>query len=194
VHDALADIQSTLQSIREEQHKLSEEVASLRASALGAVLPTSEPSLPLRTPSTADDKNALLEGLFAHIEPPTQVGFTRAARPVLEPAVAPAGIDAAHAVASDGGVLQLQVIVSPIHSFPRLLEIEQRIGSIATVSALYLRDFRGGIATFAVSVAEAISAAEFGTVIQMTTSLNLSLEGSTQSSVELRVGTDTPAE
>ena len=87
--------------------------------------------------------------------------------------------------ADERGLHHIQVVISPLHSFPRLLETERRIRALSTVNALHLRDFRNGIATFAVAVAEAISPAEFGAVIQMLESLHLRLEGTTQTSVEL---------
>src|SRR2546421_1705776 len=89
-------------------------------------------------------------------------------------------------VADEAGLHQIQIVISPLHSFPRLFETERRIRALSTVNALHLRDFRNGIATFAVAVAEAISPAEFGAVIQMLESLHLRLEGTTQTSVELR--------
>jgi hypothetical protein len=96
-------------------------------------------------------------------------------------------------VADERGLHQIQIVISPIHSFPRLLETERRIRALATVNALHLRDFRNGVATLTVSVGEAISPAEFGAVIQMLEELHLRLEGSTQSSVELRAEDEPPA-
>ncbi|TMG61361.1 MAG: hypothetical protein E6H87_06770 [Chloroflexi bacterium] len=89
-------------------------------------------------------------------------------------------------VADDRGLHQIQIVISPIHSFSRLIETQARIRALSTVNALHLRDFRNGIATFAVAVGEAISPAEFGAVIQMLQELHLRLEGTTQTTVELR--------
>jgi hypothetical protein len=96
-------------------------------------------------------------------------------------------------VADERGLHQIQVVISPIHSFPRLLETERRIRALSTVNALHLRDFRNGVATLTVSVGEAISPAEFGAVIQMLESLHLRLEGTSQSSVELRAEDEPPS-
>jgi hypothetical protein len=96
-------------------------------------------------------------------------------------------------VADERGLRQIQIVISPIHSFQRLLDTEARIRALSTVNAVHLRDFRNGIATFAVAVDEAISAAEFGAVIQMLQDLHLRLEGTTQTSVELRAEDDPPA-
>lgn len=93
-------------------------------------------------------------------------------------------------VADDRGLHQIQIVISPIHSFPRLLDTEARIRALSTVNAVHLRDFRNGVATFAVAVSEAISPAEFGAVIQMLQDLHLRLEGTTQTTVELRAEDD----
>ena len=85
------------------------------------------------------------------------------------------------------------MVISPIHSFTRLTEIQKRIQTLSSVRGLQLRDFRNGMATFAVGVGEAISPLEFGAVIQMLENLHLRLEGTSQNSVELRVEDDAPS-
>ncbi len=114
--------------------------------------------------------------------------------PITEPMSAPTQIPASEpAVSEERGVRQIQVRISPVHSFPRLIEIQGRIQSLSSVHALQLRDFRNGVATFAVGVAEAISPQEFGAVIQMLENLHLRLEGTGQNSVELRAEDDVPS-
>ena len=108
------------------------------------------------------------------------------------PATAPAPTLPEPGAAVAQGLHQIQIVIAPIHSFPRLLETERRIRALSAVNALRLRDFRNGVATFAVAVAEAISPAEFGAVIQMLQDLHLRLEGSSQSSVELRAEDEPP--
>src|SRR4029077_2237230 len=103
---------------------------------------------------------------------------------IVEPAPSFSTLYPELTVADERGLHQIQVVISPIHSFPRLLETERRIRALSTVNALHLRDFRNGVATLTVSVGEAISPAEFGAVIQMLESLHLRLEGTTQSGVE----------
>ena len=108
------------------------------------------------------------------------------------PAAAPAPTLPEPGAAVAQGLHQIQIVIAPIHSFPRLLETERRIRALSAVNALRLRDFRNGVATFTVAVAEAISPAEFGAVIQMLQDLHLRLEGSSQSSVELRAEDEPP--
>src|SRR5438552_1294928 len=44
------------------------------------------------------------------------------------------------------------LMLSPVPSFARLVDIERRIQSLAQVRTLYVRDFRGGVATLAVGL------------------------------------------
>jgi hypothetical protein len=125
--------------------------------------------------------------------PPTSLEF--AAEPAMEQPASTQSFSSLYpelTIADDKGLHEIQVVISPIHSFPRLIETERRIRALSTVNALHLRDFRNGVATLTVSVGEAISPAEFGAVIQMLESLHLRLEGTTQSGVELRAE-DEPA-
>jgi hypothetical protein len=136
--------------------------------------------------------------------PPTEFAPEITAIPEPAPPVQPLSLEAAPSpsfaamfpelrAADERGLHQIHVVISPIHSFPRLLETERRIRALSTVNALHLRDFRNGVATLTVSVGEAISPAEFGAVIQMLEELHLRLEGTTQSSVELRAEDEPPS-
>lgn len=82
---------------------------------------------------------------------------------------------------------QLQLVLSPIDSFPELIEIQDRIASLSSVHSLRLRDFRNGVATFVTDVVDALDGRELGALLQMLATLRLRLEGATDDSVELRV-------
>src|SRR5439155_25148146 len=43
-------------------------------------------------------------------------------------------------VADEAGLHQIQIVISPIHSFSRLIETQARIRALSTVNALHLRD------------------------------------------------------
>jgi hypothetical protein len=196
MQDVLANVQGAVEAIRVEQQKFAAEIAALRGSALDAVLPVAAVDAgwaDTHRSSAADPKDALKDALLDEI-------FARA-MPRVEAVAAPLETASPHALetieivlpavtehgpAIDAGVRRLHVVISSIHSFPRLLAVEQRIRSLPTVSALQLRDFRNGVATFAVSVGEAISPAEFGTAVQMLEGLWLRLEGATPTTAELR--------
>ena len=95
------------------------------------------------------------------------------------------------APASQRASNRIQLVISPIASFSRLLEIQGRLGAIASIRELQLRDYRNGVAIFALTVGESISAHEFGAVVQML-GFGLRLLGATQMNVELRLD-DAPA-
>ena len=86
---------------------------------------------------------------------------------------------------------RIQLVISPIASFSRLLEIQGRLAAIASIRELQLRDYRNGVAIFALTVGDSISAHEFGAVVQML-GFGLRLLGATQMNVELRLD-DAPA-
>ena len=95
------------------------------------------------------------------------------------------------APASQRASNRIQLVISPIASFSRLLEIQGRLAAIASIRELQLRDYRNGVAIFALTVGESISAHEFGAVVQML-GFGLRLLGATQMNVELRLD-DAPA-
>jgi hypothetical protein len=203
MQDVLADMQGTVSAIRVEQRKFADEIASLRRVALEAVLPiapaeAARPDAPRSAIADAKSalKDALLDEIFARTAAPAQgsaVPTEMASPQPLEVAEIVAPVVVQRGPVALAGLRQIQVVISSIHSFPRLLEVEQRIRTLPTVSAFQLRDFRNGIATFAVSLGEAISPAEFGTAVQMLDSLRLRLEGATPTTAELRAEEEPPA-
>jgi hypothetical protein len=158
-----------------------------------AALPTSEieeaappPAAPAS--SIADELIEQMQSLSVP-DSPVEITESPARAPAVEPDAPPAEQPAVSqpAVVEERGVRQIQLVLSPIHSFPQLLQIQQRIGALSTVRSLQLRDFRNGVATYAVGIGEAISALEFGAVVQMLGDLRLQLEGASENSVELRL-------
>src|SRR5205823_847898 len=98
----------------------------------------------------------------------------REAATPIAPAIASPAILTTTAAEPEGGEVEaprgmreLQLVVAPLHSFAQMLDVEMRIRSFTSVTAMRLSDFRNGVATFAVSVAEAISPSEFGAALQM---------------------------
>ncbi len=78
-------------------------------------------------------------------------------------------------------------MLSPIPSFPRLVEIERRIQSLPGVRTLYVRDFRNGVATLAVGLRSAMTGEEFASAVQTLDGARFQLENVTRNSVELRI-------
>ena len=154
--------------------------------ALGATHPDQEipaPSLApfpspgeMATEPAPSDAQSLITESAPHVDAPPVFENATSASPAPAPVVAPRR-----------SVRELQLVLSPITSFPQLLAIQHRIASLSSVNALQLRDFRNGVATFAAGVTEALSGREFGSVLQMVVDLGLRLQGATENSVELRV-------
>lgn len=81
----------------------------------------------------------------------------------------------------------IQLVLSPVPSFPRLVEIERHIQSLPAVRTLYVRDFRAGVATLAVSLRSAMTPDEFGVTLTGLPELRLRLVSSARNSLELRI-------
>lgn len=82
---------------------------------------------------------------------------------------------------------EIQLVLAPIPSFPRLVEIERRIQSLSAVRTLYVRDFRGGVATLAVGLRQPLTSAEFATALGGLEHPRLRVVSSTRNVLELRI-------
>jgi FtsZ-binding cell division protein ZapB len=85
---------------------------------------------------------------------------------------------------------EIQLVLSPVPSFPRLVEIERRIQSLPGVRTLYVRDFRNGVATLAVGLRTAMTADEFGVAVRALETPRFHIESIARNSVELRIETE----
>ncbi len=82
---------------------------------------------------------------------------------------------------------EVQLVLSPIPSFPRLVEIERRIQSLPVVRTLYVRDFRGGVATLAVGLRQAMASSEFAAALGGLEHPRLRVVSSSRNVLELRI-------
>jgi len=82
---------------------------------------------------------------------------------------------------------EVQLVLSPIPSFPRLVEIERRIQSLPVVRTLYVRDFRGGVATLAVGLRQPMVSSEFAAALGGLEHPRLRVVSSTRNVLELRI-------
>lgn len=82
---------------------------------------------------------------------------------------------------------EVQLVLSPIPSFPRLVEIERRIQSLPVVRTLYVRDFRGGVATLAVGLRQPMASNEFAAALGGLEHPRLRVVSSTRNVLELRI-------
>lgn len=81
----------------------------------------------------------------------------------------------------------IQLVLSPVPSFPRLVEIERHIQSLPAVRTLYVRDFRVGVATIAVALRSPMTPEEFGVTLTGLSELRLHLVSWARNSLELRI-------
>ncbi len=81
----------------------------------------------------------------------------------------------------------IQLVLSPIGSFPRLVEIERRIQSLPVVRSLYVRDFRAGIATLAVGLRSAMALDEIASALGTLDRPRLRVLSGAQNVLEMRI-------
>src|SRR5438874_2385560 len=79
------------------------------------------------------------------------------------------------------------LMLSPVPSFARLVDIERRIQSLAQVRTLYVRDFRGGVATLAVGLRVPMQVNELWSAIATLEQPRFALQRSGGTSLELRI-------
>jgi hypothetical protein len=169
--DALTDLWDSALGATESAHEVSESASAHLAALVEMAMETTT----IQEQSVTTQPQQVAEDALSNIAP------TAAPTAPAQPAVTPR-----HAVR------ELQLVLSPVTSFPQLLALQHHISLLSCVHALHLRDFRNGVATFAAGVTEELSGREFGSVLQMAVDLRLRLEGATENSVELRVDLQVP--
>ncbi len=81
----------------------------------------------------------------------------------------------------------IQLVLSPVASFPRLVEIERHIQALPAVRTLYVRDFRGGTATLAVALRSAMTPEEFAGMLSGLEQPRMRLVSGSRNTIELRI-------
>jgi cell division septum initiation protein DivIVA len=112
----------------------------------------------------------------------------RAVTPTPVPAPAPARED--EWVPSNEAVGEIQVVLSPISSFPRLVELERRLQGMPVVRTVYARDFRNGVATLAIGLRQPMTVQEFATAVTTLDYPRLRIVSTTGFVLELRIDTE----
>ncbi|MGH2498591.1 MAG: hypothetical protein ACRDF0_00630, partial [Candidatus Limnocylindria bacterium] len=97
------------------------------------------------------------------------------------------GGGAAAARAAVQPITDLELVVSPVDSFPQLVELERKIQSLAGVRTIYVRDFRSGVATLAVGLRSPQTTDEFARELGTVQQLRLSVSGSRPNGLDLRI-------
>lgn len=81
----------------------------------------------------------------------------------------------------------IQLVLSPVASFPRLVEIERHIQALPVVRTLYVRDFRAGTATLAVALRSAMTPEEFGGMLSGLERPRMRIVSGSRNTIELRI-------
>jgi hypothetical protein len=81
----------------------------------------------------------------------------------------------------------IQLVLSPVASFPRLVEIERHIQALPAVRTLYVRDFRAGTATLAVALRSAMTPEEFGGMLSGLERPRMRIVSGSRNTIELRI-------
>jgi hypothetical protein len=90
-------------------------------------------------------------------------------------------------VEPSGPTTDLQLVLSPVRSFARLVEVERRIQGLPTVRSLYVRDFRGGIATLTVALRSPMTTEEFASALRVIDEPQLRLVSGSRNVLEFRI-------
>jgi hypothetical protein len=151
--------------------------------APAAAAPESAPAAPAAPAAAAPAPEPVLEPApeplrtVAETHPPLEV--VRA--PVEIDEIAPPRVEAASPTSD------IQLVLSPIGSFPRLVEIERHIQALSVVRTLYVRDFRGGVATLAIALRSSMTPEEFAGMLASLQQPRMRLVAGSRNRLELRI-------
>jgi hypothetical protein len=159
------------------------DVAPAAASAPFAPPPVAAPPPPMPAPQPA--------AAPAPVAPPP---VAAAPPPIPAPPAAPAPAAAAPArewVATPSEPIgEVQVVLSPISSFPRLVELERRLQGMPVVRTVYARDFRNGVATLAIGLRHPMTVDEFATAVTKLDYPRLRIVSTSGYVLELRIDSE----
>jgi F0F1-type ATP synthase membrane subunit b/b' len=88
---------------------------------------------------------------------------------------------------------EVQVVLSPISSFPRLVELERRLQGMPVVRTVYARDFRNGVATLAIGLRHPMTVDEFATAVTKLDYPRLRIVSTSGYVLELRIDAEASA-
>lgn len=86
---------------------------------------------------------------------------------------------------------EIQVVISPVPTFPRLVELERRLQALPTVRTVYARDFRNGIATLAVGLRSPMTIDEFAAAVSRLEQPRVQTVSTIGQVLELRIVSET---
>lgn len=194
--------------LRAERDELQLEIGDRRAEQRRGSLTVAPPPAPARSSDTHLREAAAdaLRGVFKEL-----VDEMRRGAPATAPATPPEPVEPAEpAPAAEAATDQeriaapmrpepgeapsvqtrsgeMQLTVTPVASFPQLVELERRIQSLPVVRTIYVRDFRSGVATLAVGLREPKTTAELAAEIGALSGPPLRVVGTRPNALDLRL-------
>ena len=140
--------------------------APVAAPAYVAPLAPSAPAQPVLRPVIVQQPAAIVEDIdiapVAAAPPPTPVQAAPPPPPAPRAVPEPAREEW---VSPTEPIGEVQVVLSPISSFPRLVELERRLQGMPAVRTVYARDFRNGVATLAIGLRNPMTIDEFAAAV-----------------------------
>lgn len=124
------------------------------------VIPLPTVALPLDSPTPASE---------ARRESPSMVGESSSAEAVAVTA-------------------EVELIISPVHSFPKLVELERALQTLPEVKNLYARDFHYGVATLSIGLANPEAREDLPAKLEGLPGWNLTVLSSPPNRIEAKIG------
>ena len=97
----------------------------------------------------------------------------------------PGGAAAAHA--ASGRTDELEIVVSQVPAFARLVELERRIQELPIVRTIYVRDYQDGVVRLAVGLRAPSTAGDLAALVASIARPRLTVVGSAGATLELRL-------
>lgn len=177
-------------------------VTPAAASAIAAPRPEAQPDSPPPSSSDATEPEAPMpRPTLVAPQPSAVVEDEEIAEASATPAPAAAPSPTPQPAAAEPGreewitapseaIGEVQVVLSPVSSFPRLVELERRLQGLPVVRTVYARDFRNGVATLAIGLRHPMTVDEFATAVTTLEYPRLRIVSTSGYVLELRIDSE----
>lgn len=177
-------------------------VTPAAASAIAAPRPEAQPDSPPPSSSDATEPEAPMPrptlvapqpSAVVEDEEIAEASATPAPAAAPSPTPQPAAAEPAREewiTAPSEAIGEVQVVLSPVSSFPRLVELERRLQGLPVVRTVYARDFRNGVATLAIGLRHPMTVDEFATAVTTLEYPRLRIVSTSGYVLELRIDSE----
>lgn len=177
-------------------------VTPAAASAIAAPQPEAQPDSPPPSSSDATEPEAPMPrptlvapqpSAVVEDEEIAEASATPAPAAAPSPTPQPAAAEPAREewiTAPSEAIGEVQVVLSPVSSFPRLVELERRLQGLPVVRTVYARDFRNGVATLAIGLRHPMTVDEFATAVTTLEYPRLRIVSTSGYVLELRIDSE----